>query len=175
MQIRLERVKSIGEKIGLNDDKGYVVAIFLALIIIASMLAGYYLLYHPTPHGYSTLYILDSNDKAVDYPQLLVANQNSTFSVPVAVVNNMGWTVDYQVQIKITTNLVSYPVNVAPTAVYNATVKNGQTWQKSITITENQVGSYWIVFELYTYNPANGTYSFTYNYGELPIQVVNQS
>jgi uncharacterized membrane protein len=164
---------AIGRRIGLNDDKGYMIAIFLALVIIASLLAGYYLLYHPTPSGYSTLYLLDSQNKAVDYPQLLVANQNSTFTVPIAVVNNMGWTVDYQVQVKIATNLVSYPVNVEPTAVHNATVKNGQTWHKSITVTENQVGNYWVVFELYTYNPADGTYKFTYDYGVLPIQVVS--
>jgi len=175
MQIRLERVKSIGEKIGLNDDKGYMVAIFLALIIIASLLAGYYLLYHPTPHGYSTLYLLDSQNKAVNYPQLLVANQNSTFTVPIAVVNNVGWTVDYQVQIKITTNLDSYPVNVNPSATYNFTLANGKTWQKSITVSENQVGNYWVVFELYTFNPADGTYKFTYDYGVLPIQVVNEA
>ena len=55
MRIQLERAKSIGEKIGLNDDKGYLVAIALALIIIASLLAGYYLLYKPTPAGYSTI------------------------------------------------------------------------------------------------------------------------
>jgi len=175
MRIQLERVKSIGEKIGINDDRGYMVAIFLALIVIASMLAGYYILYHPTPHGYSTLYMLDSKNEAVDYPQLLIAGQNSTFSVPIAVVNNMGWTVQYQVQVKITNNLESYPVNVAPSAAYNATVANGATWQKTVTVTMNQPGNYWVVFELYTYDPSTNAYQFTYNYCVLPIQVVSQA
>lgn len=175
MQIRLERVKSIGEKIGLNDDKGYMVAIFLALVIIASLLAGYYLLYKPAPHGFSTIYMLDSQNNAENYPQLLVANQNSTFSLPIGVVNNVGWTVQYQVQVKITNNPPTYPVDVVPTAVYNATVENGKTWQKSITISENQPGSYWVVFELYTYDPAANVYQFTYDYCTLPIQVVTQA
>jgi uncharacterized membrane protein len=152
-----------------------MVAIFLALIIIASLLAGYYLLYHPTPHGFSTFYVLDAQNKAENYPQLLVVGQNSTFSVPIGVVNNMGWTVQYQVQVKITTDLTTYPVNVEPTATYDATVANGQTWQKTVSVTENQPGNYWVVFELYTYNPADGTYKFTYDYGVLPINVVAQA
>ena len=175
MRIQLERARSIGKKIGINDDTGYIVAIALALIIIASMLAGYYLLYKPAPEGYSTFYLLDSKNNAVNYPQLLVANENSTFSVPIAIVNNMGWTTEYQVQIKITTDLVSYPVDVAPTAVYNATVANGATWHQSISVTENQPGNYWVVFELYTINPADGTLKFTYDYGVLPINVVSQA
>ncbi len=176
MRIQSESVKNIGKKIGINDDNGYIVAIALALIIIASLLAGYYLLYKPSPEGYSTMYMLDAQNKAVDYPQLLVANQNSTFSVPLTVINNMGWTVQYQVQVKITSNLDSSPVNVQPTAAYNTTLANGKSWQKTITVTENQVGSYWVVFELYKYNPADGgSYQFTYNSCVLPIQVVNHA
>src|SRR5271157_3684000 len=164
MRIQLERAKNIGEKIGINDDKGYLVAIALALIIIASLLAGYYLLYKPAPEGYSTIYLLDSQNKAVDYPQILIANQNSTFSAPLAVVNNVGWTVQYQVLVKITNNLDSSPVNVQPNGTYDVTLKNGQSWEKSITVTENQVGSYWVVFELYKFNPDGGAYQFTYDY-----------
>ncbi|MGA2681201.1 MAG: DUF1616 domain-containing protein [Candidatus Bathyarchaeia archaeon] len=173
MRIQLERAKNIGEKIGINDDKGYIVAIALALIIIASLLAGYYLLYKPAPEGYSTIYLLDSQNKAVDYPQILIANQNSTFSAPLTVVNNVGWTVQYQVLVKITNNLNSSPVNVQPTGTYDMTLKNGQSWEKSITVTENQVGSYWVVFELYKFNPDGGAYQFTYDYCVLPIQVIN--
>ena len=33
------------------------------------------------------------------------------------------------------------------------TLGNGQSWQKSVTVTENQVGSYSVVFELWQYNP----------------------
>jgi uncharacterized membrane protein len=173
MRIQLERAKNIGEKIGINDDNGYIVAIALALIIIASLLAGYYLLYKPAPEGYNTIYLLDSQNKAVDYPQVLVTNQNSTFSAPLTVVNNMGWTVQYQVLVKITNNLDSSPVNVQPTGTYDVTLKNGESWEKSITVTENQVGSYWVVFELYKFNPDGGVYQFTHDYCVLPIQVIS--
>lgn len=175
MQIHLERVKGIGRKIGLNDDKGYVVAIVLALVIIAALLGGYYAFFKPAPSGYSTIYLLDSQNKAVDYPQVLVANQNSTFTVPFTVVNNMGWTTQYEVLVKITSDLTSPPVDAAPVANYTMTLGNGQTWQKTATITENQPGTYWVVFELWLYNPSTSAYQFNpyANYCELPIQVIS--
>ncbi len=177
MRILLERAKSIGEKIGLNDDKGYLVAIALALIIISSLLAGYYLLYKPVPEGFSTIYLLDSQNKAENYPQTLVSNQNSTFTLPVTVVNNMGYTMKYEVLVKITDDLTSLPVNVLPIDTYNFTLGNGKTYQKSVTVTENQAGTYSVVFELWQYNSASGTYQFTnnnvQNYCVLNIQVIS--
>jgi len=177
MLIQLERVKSIGEKIGLNDDKGYLVAIALALIIIASMLVGYYVIYKPTPKGYSTIYLLDSQNKAENYPQLLVADRNSTFTVSFAVVNNMGWTTQYEVLVKITDDLTVVPVNTVAIANYTYALGNGQTWQKTVTITENQPGNYWVVFELWLYNPDPNVMAYQFgsyaNYCDLPIQVVS--
>jgi uncharacterized membrane protein len=177
MRIRLERVKNIGRKIGLNDDKGYVVAIVLALVIVALLLAGYYVLFRPAPAGYSTIYLLDSKNNAVDYPQVLVANQNSTFNVPVTVVNNVGHAVKYEVLVKITNTLTTVPVNTQPVASYQMTLENGQTWQKTATITENQVGNYWVVFELWYYNSDPNVMAYQFNpyanYCVLPIQVVS--
>ena len=47
MQIRLESVKKIGRKIGLNDEKGYAVAIFLALVIVSALVVSYFVLFRP--------------------------------------------------------------------------------------------------------------------------------
>ena len=108
---------------------------------------------------------------------VLVANQNSTFNVSVTVENHMGGTVQYQVLVKITNNLSTFPVNAQPTETYNMTLGNGQSWQKSVTVTENQVGSYSVVFELWQYNPDSGAYQFTNNnvnnYCVLNIQVIS--
>ena len=103
----------------------------------------------------------------------MVANQNSTFNVWVNVDNNMGGTVQYQVLVKITDDLTTFPVNTQPTEVYNMTLGNGKSWQKSVTVTENQVGSYSVVFELWQYNQDSGAYQFTYNYCVLNIQVIS--
>jgi uncharacterized membrane protein len=173
MRIQLERAKNTGRKIGINGDKGYAVAIFLALIIVSAVLLAYYLAYRPQPEPYNTIYLLDSQKKAVDYPVNLVANQNSTFSVWINVKNDMGGISNqsYQVQVKITANLSTFPVDTQPIQTYNISLGDGATWQNLTTITQNQVGSYSVVFELWHYNPNSGTYEFTNNYCVLNIQV----
>jgi hypothetical protein len=50
MRIRLESAKRIGNKIGLNEEKGYVVAIFLALIIVSATVLGYYFVLKPSTY-----------------------------------------------------------------------------------------------------------------------------
>jgi len=167
---------AIGRKIGLNDDKGYIVAIVLAIVIVAALLVGYYEVFPPKAAPYNTIYILDSQNKAENYPQVLVANQNSTFNVPVTVINHVGETAQYEVLVKITSNLSTLPVNdTQPFGIYQFTLQNGQSWQKSVPVSENVVGNYYVVFELWQYNsdPNAMAYQFTYNSCVLPIQVIN--
>jgi len=177
MRICLDTFRKIGRKISFNDEKGYAIAVFLTLIIVSALVLSYFAFFRSTPAGYSTIYLLDSQNKAVNYPDVLVANQNSTFTVTVAVENHMGGTVHYQVLVKITNDITSLPVDTQPIEEYNITLNNGQSWQKSATVTENQVGSYSVVFELWQYNPVSGTYQFSNNKVEdfcvLNIQVVS--
>ena len=111
MRIRLESVKRIGNRIGLNEEKGFAIAILLALIIVVAVIAGFFTYSTLTakPVGYNTIYLLDENKKAVDYPEVLVANQNSTFSVYVDVENHMRDTASYQVKVKIAQTLTTFP------------------------------------------------------------------
>ena len=175
MRIRLESVKKIGNKIGLNDEKGYGVAIFLALIIVSATVIGYfsYIAYFAKPEGYNTIYLLDSQKKAIDYPEVLVANQNSTINVYVGVVNHMGGPDNqtYQVLVKITPSLSGLPVETQPIKTYDISLRNGDSRQDSSAITENQVGSYSVVFELWQYK--DGVLDFTPNYCVLNIKVIS--
>ncbi len=173
MRIRLESVKRIGRKIVINEDKGYAVAILLALIIVFSLVAGYYLVLRPQPEKYSTIYLLDAQNKANDYPDVLVANQNSTFNVDVAVVNHMGEPANYQVQMKVTKYLSSPPIDVQASQVWNInSLQNGKRWETTATVTQVEPGSYSVVFELWQ-QTVPGTYDFTHNYCVLNIQVTN--
>ena len=90
MRIQFDSVKRIGRKIGLNEDKGFAVAIFLALIIVSATILGYYVLIRPQAEPYNTIFLLDAQKKAFDYPGTLVANPNATFTVYVNVVDHMG-------------------------------------------------------------------------------------
>ncbi len=175
MRIRLESVKRIGRKIGLNEDKGYAVAIFLALIIVSATILGYYAVLRPQPEGYNTIYLLDSQKKAVDYPDTLVANQNSTFSVYVDVENHMATSANYTVQVKIVTDLPAiFPIDTQPTQVYEtgSLSNNGKPWQTMATITQNTVGNYSVVFELWQHQN-DGSLVFTQNICVLKTQVIN--
>jgi uncharacterized membrane protein len=175
MRIRLESAKRIGRKIGLNEDKGYAVAIFLALIIVSATVIGYYVVLRPQAEPYNTIYLLDANKKAVDYPETLVANQNSTFNVYVTIENHMATSASYFVQVKIVNNLpATFPVDAQPSQVIDmGTINNdGKPVQQTATVTQNTPGSYSVVFELYR-NNGDGALVFTQNYCVLNIQVTN--
>jgi len=168
-----ERAKQIGREIGLNDEKGYRLAVFLALIVVIVVVAGFFVndAINAKPEGYSTIYLLDSNHKAADYAGVLIANQNSTFSVYVCVENHNSSTESYQVQLKITQNLSSYPLtSVQPSQVLETgNIESGKSWQNQLTINENQPGKYAVVFELYRHTA--GGLEFTSNYCVLNFEV----
>ena len=176
MRIRLESVKRIGNRIGLNEEKGFAVAIFLALIIVGAVIAGFFTYSTLTakPVGYNTIYLLDENKKAVDYPEVLVANQNSTFSVYVDVENHMRDTASYQVKVKIAQTLTTFPVDAQPSQTIDmGSIKNdGKPVEKTVTITQNVLGKYSVVFELWQLG-SDGSLTFTQNYCVLKIQVTN--
>ena len=173
MRIQLESVKKIGNKIGLNEEKGYAVAIFLALIIVSATVIGYYFVLRPQAEPYNTIYLLDANKKAVDYPETLIVNQNSTFSVYVAVENHMSATASYQVQVKITKNLTTFPVDTQSiqTLETGNMNNNGKPVENKATVTENVAGSYSVVFELWQHK--DGTLEFTQDYCTLNIEVTS--
>jgi uncharacterized membrane protein len=176
MQRRLGSVMRIGRKIGLSDDKGFGLPVLLALIVVIASVIGFYayFTYTAQPEPYNTMYLLDGNMQAVDYAHTLVAGQNSTFSVNVHVDNHMGQDQSYQVQTKISKSLILTPngVETPPLDTYAFTIPNGGSNQNTVTVTENTVGSYVVVFELWN-RDNNGNYVFTQNYCVLNIKVIN--
>ena len=175
MQKRFASVTAIGRKIGLNDESGYAVAIILALLIVSATVIGYYAFLAPPAESYNTIYLLDANKKAVDYPEFLIADQNSTFNVYVNVENHMIKSANYTIEVKIVENLPAiFPINTQPTQVYEtgSLSNNGKPWQTTATVTENTIGSYSVVFELWQHKD-DGSLLFTQNLCVLKIQVIN--
>ncbi len=165
-------------KLKLNENKGSVLAIALVLILVSSLVGGYYLVTHLSPpEGYSTINLLDYPQKnAIDYPELLILNHNSTFNVYVDVENRMGSSQQCQVQLKITNQTITtLPVPVDPINSYTETVANGQTWENLASVSINQPGNYSAVFELWLFDNGAGNFTFTYNYCVLHIEVIDQA
>jgi uncharacterized membrane protein len=173
MQIRSARVTGIGSRIGLNAKNSYLIPIFLGILIVSLIIGGYYIIFRPQPEPYNSIFLLDNQKLAVDYPQVLIANKNSTLDVYVNVENHMGGVQkqNYQVQIKIANNISTFPVSAEPTTTYNFSLSDGNTWSQLVPITLNDVGGHWIVFELYRYD--HDFLTFTYNYCVLNIQVLS--
>ncbi len=173
MRIRFARVTGIGKRIGLDEDKGFVAAVVVVIVIIAATVVGYYVLFRPAAEPYSSIYLLDSNNQASAYPDVLVVGHNNTFTVNIGVENHLGNPTDFQVQIKTVQAIpANLPINATVDQAINmGTIGQGSAATQSVTIAENQVGSYSVVFELYKV-AADGSLVFTENYCALNIQVI---
>jgi uncharacterized membrane protein len=165
----------LADSLKLNDDKGYKFAVVLALIVVSSLLIGYYLISRLPPEGYATIYTLSYPQKtATDYPELVVINE--TFNVWVGVENHMGKRQSFEVLQKVIKGTIpSYPVDAEITGSYEKTMENGDVWETPAEVSINETGSYSVIFELWIYNDNARAFKFSYNYCVLPIEVVDQT
>ncbi|MBT0160056.1 DUF1616 domain-containing protein [Candidatus Bathyarchaeota archaeon A05DMB-2] len=161
----------------LNENKGYMIAIVVVLVFVSSLVTGYYIITRLPPEGYSTINLLDyQQKKAIDYPELLIINHNNTFNVYVEVENHMGTSRLCEVQLKITNETITIlPVPIDPVNTFTETVENGENWETLATVSVNQPGNYSVVFELWLFDDNASAFKFTYNYCVLHIEVVNQT
>lgn len=175
MKAESETNRNISDSLKLSN-KGYKIAVALALIFVFSLLIGYYFVTRQPPEPYSTIYLLDQQEKAIDYPELLVINNNNTFSVYVVVENHMGAKKDFEVLQKVVNDAIpSFPVEAPVERSYTQTVENGKAWETLATATINQTGSYSVIFELWIFNDNAGTFEFSHNYCVLNMDVIDQT
>ena len=170
-------MRKLGRSLNLNDTKGYKMAIVFALIVVSSLLIGYYLISRLPPKGYTTIYILDYQEKkAIDYPELLVINENNTFNVWVGVENHMGKRQSFKVLQKVINGTIPlYPADAEITASYEKTMENGEIWETSAEVSINEPESYSVIFELWIYDDNAGKFKFSYNFCVLNLKVVDQT
>jgi len=175
VKINAETKRTLSKSLKLNN-KGYKIAVTLAVIFVFSLLIGYYFVSRLPPEGYTSIYLLDyQNKKAIDYPEFVVANENSTFSVWVVVENHMGTSRSCQVLQKVITDTIpSFPVEADVENSYTPTIENGEAWETLATLSINEIGNYAVIFELWIYDET-GTLQFSYNYCVLNIEVVKQA
>jgi uncharacterized membrane protein len=157
---------------GSIENKGYTIAVTFTLIFVSSLLIGYYYVSTLPPEGYTTIYMLDQQKKAIDYPELLVLNENNTFNVWVVVENRMGTAQSCEVLQKVIGDMIlSFPVETDVESSYAQNIENGESWETLATVSINEPGSYSVIFELWIYDET-GALEFSYNYCVLPIEVV---
>ena len=164
-------MKKLGGNFNIKSNKNaYAVSVAIALLLASVLLVSYFVVM-PIQKGYMTIYLLDSNKKAVDYPEFAVANFNSTFSVYVEVENHMGNLTNTQVLLKVTNNTnPTFPLDVNATQTFSGTVKDGESLENVATISLNQPGNYLVAFELWTSNK-DGQLQFSNDFCVLNVYV----
>ena len=159
----------------MDNNNGYAVSVLIALILVSILVASYYVLLRPPQKVYMTIYLLDSQKKALNYPELLVVNQNNTFNVWVEVENHMEKRQYSEVLLKVTNDTVPiFPFKADANATYVRTLENGETWKTLSTIAINEPGNYSVIFELWAYDEKVGALQFSGNFVVLNIEFVDQ-
>ena len=170
----MEAIKKWVRSLNSDSNNGYTVSILIALIFVSIMLAGYYLILKPLPREYMSIYLLDSQEKALDYPERLVINH--TFNVWVEVENHLGKRQYSEVLLKVTNSTVlSFPVEADVYARYVKTVENEETWPNLATVPLNEMGNYWVIFELWVYDEKAGALRFSDKFCVLNTEVIGQT
>jgi uncharacterized membrane protein len=116
--------------------------------------------------------LLDAQNQAVNYPDLLVISNNNSINVQVVVENHLAKPQDYQLQVKITQNTASFPLNTTAYSTYEKRLDDSDIWENQVPVSINQPGDYSVVFELWSKGTEETTYTFTQNFCVLHLQVV---
>ncbi|MDR2700320.1 MAG: DUF1616 domain-containing protein [Nitrososphaerota archaeon] len=147
-----------------------IAAILTVLIVICCVIVTVGIIYAPKPSGYHEMYLLDAQNQAANYPQVVIINQNSTFNTQVVIVNNKSTPCNFQVQAKIVRDTFNFPIDAPTYKTYEFTLDSKQSWNNQIPISINEEGNYSVAFELYTKNEEN--YRFTDNFCVLHIEAI---
>jgi len=141
--------------------------------LLSAILFGYYYITIGTPtKEYLTIYLLNTQRRAEGYPDVLVAGENSTFSVYFTVENHMNTSRVCEVQIKVTNNVnPMFPLDTSAVQIFRETVQVETKWEKLVTVSLDQVGNFSVVFELWSLNEL-GVLEFSGEFCVLNVQVV---
>jgi uncharacterized membrane protein len=155
-----------------TEEKAITVAVLSAIIILAGLLA--YILLTPAPQeAFISLYLLDSEKKAENYPQLLVLGENNTFLLWVGMENFMGRIEYCSVLVKIGNGtLQADPSPLEPVCRFEKVLLNKETWEFPITTTVNQSGKHRIIFELWLFDEFENVFRYSGSWGSIWFDVI---
>jgi uncharacterized membrane protein len=171
----LETIKKLLRSLSLDSKNGYTVSVLIALIVVSIFVASYYWLLKPPQKGYTTIYLLDSQKTSLNYPELLVINQNNTLNVWIEVENHMGKSRQIEVLQKTTNDMIHlFPLEAEADNRYERTLENGATVEIPATITIDESGNYSVTFELWVYDEEAQEPQFSGNACVLNIEVVDK-
>ena len=131
-----------------EEEKAVAAAVLSAIIVLAGLLV-YMSLTPAAKVPFVSLYYLNSEKMAKNYPQSLVLNKNNTFLLWIGVKNFMGRIEHFSILVKVDngTGRVT-PSPLDPVYRFEKVLADRETWEFPITITLNQT---LLLNKLYTY------------------------
>jgi hypothetical protein len=152
-----------------DEEKMILVAFLSALIIIAGLLV--YVSLTPAPQeNFVSIYILNSEKKAYNYPELLILGKNNTFGLWVGVENGMN-RIEYGI-VQVNIANASQPEETAFS--FERILLNRETWEIPLTMTLNKTGVYRITFELWLYDEMRAIFNSN-SLSRLQLEVVSET
>jgi len=155
-----------------DEEKAIAVAVLSAIIVLSGLLV-YISLTPARQEPFVSLYLLDSEKKAENYPQLLVLGKNNTFLLWVGVENFMGRIEYSSVLVKVDdgTGHVD-PSPIDPVYRFEKVLLNKETQEFPITTTINQTGQHRIVFELWLFDELDNVFSYSGSWCSIWLDVI---
>jgi hypothetical protein len=149
-----------------DEEKMILVAVLSALIIVAGLLV--YVSLTPAPQeNFVSFYILNSEKKAQNFPELLVLGKNNTYPFWVGVENFMNRIEYGVVQVKIAN--ASQPEETAFS--FERILFNKEKWEIPLTMTFNKTGVYRITSELWLYDEMRAVFTRERFVNSPPLEV----
>jgi len=155
-----------------DEEKTTIVAVLAAIIILVGLLV-YVSLTPPQKEPVISLYLLDSEKKAENYPQLLVLGKNNTFLLWIGVENFMG-RIEYSSVLVMVDDGTGHtnPSPLEPVYRFEKVLLNKETWEFPITISINQTGQHRIVFELWLFDELDNVFSYSRSWCSIWLDVI---
>jgi hypothetical protein len=119
-----------------------------------------------------SIYYLDSEKQAENFPKTVILGENSTISLWVGVENYMGTTNAFLVEIMIDDGNGDVPSSVEPIERKEETLLDEKVWEFEVMITINQLGSRRIIFELWSFDNEKNDFVFSGNWVSLSVEAI---
>jgi len=159
------------DKMG-EEEKTVAVAVLSAIIVLASLLV--YTLLTPVPQKpFVSIYYLNSEKKAENYPELLVLGENNTFLLWVGVENFMGKIEYSSVLVKVSNGTGQVdPSPADPDHSFEKVLLDKETWEFPMTMTMNQTGNHKLIFELWLFDEFENVFIYSRSWCSLWLDVI---
>jgi uncharacterized membrane protein len=168
----IQSSKEIDAEKSASEERIVIVAVLAALIVVSGLLI-YVSLTSPIPETFASVYILNSEGKAGDYPELLVLGRNNTFSLRVGVENFMGRVEHGIVYVKVANGTdLSGTLPEETMMSFERILVNQETWEFPLTLTLDEVGVYRVTFELWLYDELESVFVYSNVMSGLWLEVV---